>query len=76
MPTPADEESSSSAEEDIELPGLKKPIPPSSHEKIMLQPAKTDFLPDEVKQEANSSEVEEFLRQADRKLFISGLSKY
>jgi hypothetical protein len=42
----------------------------------MLQPAKKDFLPDEVKQEANSSEVEEFLRQADRKLFISDLSKY
>jgi hypothetical protein len=42
----------------------------------MLQPAKKDFLPDEVKQEANSSEVEEFLRQADRKLFISGLSKH
>ncbi len=58
MPTPADEESSSSAEEDIEYPVFKRPISPSSHEKKMLQPAIKDFLPDEVKQEANSSEVE------------------
>jgi hypothetical protein len=34
------------------------PIPPPSYVNKMPQPAKKDFLPDEVKQEAKSSKVE------------------